>query len=416
MKRNRLILTLLLFVLAQNSLTSQNIGKTYRILKDFAKTSAEMRNRLSHGKTAKQVRQVRCGEGWTVTEHYTAVIDYNDKAPFFCCIDSGDMQIAKVEKNKFWDINRRTNELTEFKKSKDFLYRQYRNHLEVNHYCLSYYQCPLPKLPPDGNSVPWLDKMTDTVIRNVSCVVYTGEIKRHYYKNSILEKPAGTLREVFTYYINKNDYHLDSVTIIETRSDGMWNLRKEYLTDLPSFDYEAFAAKLDFDNPEYTTYSRHDNKNLPHYLGTSDEKDVTQELLSFPLVNLSGEESSIGEYEGWMLLYFWQFGCGPCYETLKKLGMEKTTEGQTALEKAGVKPLFVNPLSDNMELIGTIADKYNVNDLLYAGKGMTSLIEINSYPTYYLISPEKKVALTGHSLDIKAIIKAATKDNPKNDL
>lgn len=375
----------------------------------FVKTSAIMRDNLEHGRTAKWVKQVRSGDDWSITEYYTMIVDYRAANPFFCCVDSANMRIVKVEKDRLLDVNKMTNELTEFKKSKDSYYDQYRNHQEVNHYCLFYYQSSLAKLTPMGNGGAFLDKEVDTVIRNVPCLVYSGKSQNYYYKNSILEKPEGTLTIDYTYYLNKNGYQLDSVTVMETRSDGKWSLMMECLCDIPDFDYKKFEAMLDFDNDAYSLFSRHDNQSLPYSMTGTKNEEISQEILRFPLKNLKGEQTTLDEENGWLLVDLWQFGCEPCYEKFKKFGKEKASEGQTTLEKAGVKLLCINPLSDNMEQIKKVADKYNVNDLLYAGKGLNTLIKAQYYPTFYLISPKKEVVLKGNSINDDEIMETIEK-------
>jgi len=59
-----------------------------------------------------------------------------------------------------------------------------------------------------------------------------------------------------------------------------------------------------------------------------------------------------------------------------------------------------------MELIAKVAEKYNVHNLLYAGKGLTALISIPSYPTYYLLSPETKVVKKGTQFSDEEILNA----------
>lgn len=380
-----------------------------KTMKHFVKTSALMRDNLEQGKTAKWVKQVRSGNDWSITEYYTMIVDYKVANPFFCCVDSANMRIVKVEKNRLLDVNKMTNELTEFKKSKDSYYDQYRNHQEVNHYCLFFYQCSLAKLTPMGNGGAFLNKVVDTVIRNVPCLVYSGKSQSYYYKNSILEKPEGTLTIGYTYYINKNSCQLDSISIIETRSDGKWSSMKEYLCDIPDFDYKNLEAMLDFDNGIYALFSRHDNQSLPYSMTGTKNEEITQEMLRFPLKNLKGEQTTLNKEEGWLLVDLWQFGCGSCYEKFKCFGKEKTSEGQTTLEKAGVKLLCINPLSDNMEQIRKIAEKYNVNDILYAGKGLNTLIKAQYYPTFYLVSPKKEVVLKGNSINDDEIIETIEK-------
>lgn len=70
-------------------------------------------------------------------------------------------------------------------------------------------------------------------------------------------------------------------------------------------------------------------------------------------------------------------------------------------------------MSDNMELIAKVAEKYNVHNLLYAGKGLTALIAIPSYPTYYLLSPQNEVVKKGTHFTDDEILDAIKQYNLK---
>ena len=60
-----------------------------------------------------------------------------------------------------------------------------------------------------------------------------------------------------------------------------------------------------------------------------------------------------------------------------------------------------------MEMIGKIGEKYGVSKYLYSAKGINDQLEMSSYPTYYLISPDKQIILkTNHLDDYSNILQA----------
>ena len=93
------------------------------------------------------------------------------------------------------------------------------------------------------------------------------------------------------------------------------------------------------------------------------------------------------------------------------MGQQIDSIGQTTLENNSVKVICVNPMSDNMELIAKVAEKYNVHNQLYAAKGLKALIAIPSYPTYYLISPKKEVVKKGTNFNDEEILEAIKQYN-----
>ena len=75
---------------------------------------------------------------------------------------------------------------------------------------------------------------------------------------------------------------------------------------------------------------------------------------------------------------------------MEKMRHEKDSLGTTVLQQNRITVLCINPYSNNYEALQKIANKYNLNDCIYSAKGINTQINIQYFPSYYLISPDKK--------------------------
>ena len=69
-------------------------------------------------------------------------------------------------------------------------------------------------------------------------------------------------------------------------------------------------------------------------------------------------------------------------------------QGVTSLlEQEGITIIAANAKSDNLDLIKEVSEKCGCPDILFAGKGIMSRLALvdHAFPSYYLISPEKKI-------------------------
>lgn len=398
------LLTLILLFVSQ-TIFAQKIGPFL----SFYKQANKYENKVSNKRTAKLVKQIRSSSGNSIIEYYAIVCNYDKKNPYYIFADSSYNAIIKVTPLKYIEISNSTHDITVLNKTDDNQdYDVQRGSLESNLYTLSYYQAPIPKMTP--YQINMIDKKTDTVIRKTPCFVYNST------KNSktIQDNKEIKIKETQTFYTNKKTLEIDSIILIITYDTGYKLICKEYVTNLPNFDYDLFEKNLNFNNPKYAKYSRHDENNLPYSMTGTRNKAINSAILNFPIVNLKNETTKLNDMNGWVLLDFWQFGCRPCFEQFKQFAQEKDSIGTTILEKEGVRILSIHPFSDNMEMIAEVGEKYHVTQYLYSAKGLKSEIEILSYPTYYLISPNKQIALKTNQLgDYSEILQIIKQYNNK---
>lgn len=391
-KKTIVIITLLF---AANIMQAQKLAPMLDYC-NLSKNTAE-KNQIA----VKQIRQVRGTNTDFVCEYFTIVCNYNKKDPYFCVIDSAFMNIVKVTKNDYVSVNNRTHELANYDKKSE-QYQVYRYDTENKIYSLNYYQYPISKLTPYEPIK--ITSRTDLTIRYTPCILFVAEETNDYFDNRGKTK-LGTMYYKKSIYINKTSGNIDSLIYQRTFSDGREYINKEYITDITNFDFNTLSSQLNFDNPKYSDYSRHNADNPPFSTKASNNKEINSTILNYPIINLQGQVTKLADMKGWVLLDFWQFGCRSCFAQFKQFAHERDSIGNTILEKEGVQILSIHPYSDNMEMISQIGEKYHVSKYLNSAKGLNGQLEMYSYPTYYLISPDKKVALkTNHLGDYSEIL------------
>lgn len=393
MKKNMILLLIIISTLKVVNAQSIPYKDTFKTIKDFMSASTKMMENHSDGIIAKNVK-VYYGKDVSEIEYYTFVYDFSTKSPYYCVLDTSLLDFCKINKRNLYEVNVGTRELTHYKSSDLRYFGSMKGTLEAQHKIIEYYIYGNDNIKPEVNYA--LYKKTDTIVRTKPCLVfYASNFNKKYRKDAI-------------YYIDKSNYELDSVIWVSTRKDGeRYIAKKEIVTSIENFNMNEIRDLFNFDNPQYAEFSRHDGKNEPYSFAYSDNENFSiPKVASFELQDLNNRKTSLQNEQGWVLLDIWEFGCRGCYAGFKRMGQQIDSIGQTVLQKNGVKVICANALSDNMELIAKVAEKYNVHNLLYAGKGLTALIAIPSYPTYYLISPKNEVVKKGTQFSDEEILDA----------
>ena len=400
MKKITILLLIIISTFKVGDAQSIPYKAAIKTMKDFMIASKKMMDNHTDGIVAKNVK-VYYGKDISETEYYTFVYDFSTKNPYYCVLDTSLLDFCKIDKRNLYEVNIGTREITHYKSSDLRYFKSMKGSVEAQHKIIEYYIYGNDNIKPEVNYA--LYKKTDTIIRTKPCLVfYASNFNKEYRKDAI-------------YYIDKSNYELDSVIWVSTRKDGeRYITKKEIVTSIETFNMNEIRNLFNFDNPQYAEFSRHNSKNKPYSFSDSENEDLSiPKVTSFELQDLNNNKTSIQNEKGWVLLDIWEFGCKGCYAGFKRMGQQIDSIGQTVLEKNGIKVICVNPMSDNMELIAKVAEKYNVHNLLYAGKGLTALIAIPSYPTYYLLSPQNKVVKKGTHFTDDEILDAIKQYNLK---
>ena len=400
MKKNTILLLIIISTFKVGDAQSIPYKAAIKTMKDFMIASKKMMDNHTDGIVAKNVK-VYYGKDISETEYYTFVYDFSTKDPYYCVLDTSLLDFCKIDKRNLYEVNIGTREITHYKSSDLRYFKSMKGSVEAQHKIIEYYIYGNDNIKPEVNYA--LYKKTDTIIKTKPCLVfYASNFNKEYRKDAI-------------YYIDKSNYELDSVIWVGTRKDGKrYVSKKEIVTNVENFNMNEICDLFNFDHPQYAEFSRHNGKNEPYSFSYSENEDLSiPKVTSFELQDLNNNKTSIQNEKGWVLLDIWEFGCKGCYAGFKRMGQQIDSIGQTVLEKNGIKVICVNPMSDNMELIAKVAEKYNVHNLLYAGKGLTALIAIPSYPTYYLLSPQNEVVKKGTHFTDDEILDAIKQYNLK---
>lgn len=248
-------------------------------------------------------------------------------------------------------------------------------------------------------------------------VVGKTPVKSFLGKGNVYSLYDGTTRQLkykyvkmYRYWIDGRTFQIDSVVTSECRLDSIGRPQEETNEEayrLSGFSYASrssyFDSVFDFSSARYDGFSRHDENNYV-YVSLNDSV-VSEAARRLPLVGLGGDTTCIAGEKGWLLLDLWSFNCKPCMEHLLDMAAEKETLGSRKIEQAGIKVLAINYFSDNMDLIGQVANKTASRDIVCSGKRLNTQLYVPTLGYCYLLAPNKEIVYKGN-YDYLQIIEA----------
>ena len=229
----------------------------------------------------------------------------------------------------------------------------------------------------------------------------TDENGRPYKENG--QWVIHTSKICLTYYFSNG--LLDSME----KSDGEYRM----VVRARNFSFESRKDVIDsiFDagSRRYMSYTRHNGRSLPctwtrHPIGGD---TLNSTMLDTPMLNAEGDTSFFRNTKGWRLIDVWIFGCRPCYEQLKRYDNERDSLGYRILEKNGVNIYCINPSSNRIDMLKSIADEFRCGDIIFCSKGMTRRSDFGAAPEYVLVSPANEIVYKSRTLgDYSELLKA----------
>ena len=342
---------------------------------------------------------------------YFVTCHYNGDSSFYAIDDTMKMETTMVDANRLLVVDRMNNELVLFtpQEKDDNWYSQFKFEEDCELEYVFLYTVPFPNDLRSWLS-PNLEQITDTIVRGHSCKKIVAKHHTSYMWNEETEDYDLPVFYRSTTWINGSTNQIDSVEAYNATENGFSKSYKLVLKGINNEDRKQhFDSIFNFDNPLYANYSRHTESFPPFSRLGSHNEDFNDTILSFPIVSLKSDTTSLADAEGWLLLDLWQFGCDGCYEGFEQIMNEKDSLGYRILENNGIRILAANAKSDNFELIEKVAEKFDAADILYSAKGLASKVSLinHAYPSCYLISPEKKVVWSAnHCGDYSELLKA----------
>ena len=247
----------------------------------------------------------------------------------------------------------------------------------------------------------WFKSMRDTILNGDPYKVLTHISNHtHSYNDSTRKYDIPFYHEV-NYYYNTLTRVVDYICALPMDVENNRAWKEEYWLDY-NFDVRdsIYNDIFNIEDEKYSHYSFHDDSNPPYsktiyHTGTAEISDT---LLQYPLVDMHGDSTTLADLEGWLLLDFWSFGCKSCYQWLQNIDKERKTPKGFPLDAAGIQVISINPLSDNIEKINELAQRFNLEENTYSAKGICALLEMRIQPKYYLLSPDKQIVYSANHL------------------
>lgn len=308
-------------------------------------------------------------------------------------------------------VDKERRELTVFRKkakSRDFYIVGAENYINTIPDGLDYYLRPLkghcrkkhPHLPIESR---------DTTIRGTDYTKYMAHSGVQHFYNEKTRRFDIPIDDVSVSFVNNETNCLDSVYITNiTDNDNKTEAFIRVMDISNDNKYQLIDSVFDFTSVLYAGYTVHDNLNPPTSIVGTTNRNLTDEVLDFPIVSLDGDTTTIRNEQGWLFLDFWFIGCGACEKSFQTIKEEQDSLGYRILEREGIKMMLVNEFSDNVELVRERIDQYSIDDIVYTAKGVSRIYRANPCPYIILISPDKQKVyeVAGNNDCYKQLLKA----------
>ena len=337
--------------------------------------------------------------------------DYNKKSPTVYCCFTEKGEYYKVTSNEILFVDVFNCELTRFQKrlSIQQTYSVMKNYVIGQFNFLPYYFQKLPHCLCGHSQKLNIQKTIDTILNEIPKIEFIGHTDKVY----IQDKKSGRFTQPLQYechtWVDVNTKQIDSVIIFNNTNNDFQERKLYRITRIDHNNkINYFDSIFDFNSKNYNSYSIRNGNSLPNSTPNIDKNNLEQ-CFGFDLININNDTTNLNKKEGWIILDIWQFGCRGCYLGFEKMQQEKDSIGIRFLEKENIQIVAVNALSNNNELIKKISNKFENEDIVYGGKGILdylSLVNI-SFPSYYLISPDKEIVWRSNYLgDYSELLKA----------
>lgn len=425
----KIILFLLVFISSFTFCIAQEINENTKSISTlkFLTNSAKSLNKYDWISFSVDKVTLKDSKIWNERQ-YDIILHYDKKDPiiFVSHKDRYTDNMFCVSKDEIKIIDYATKELTIYSDSnkKYGMYSFYGTLDYVKKYFegLGYYLIPMStKIDGYQYTTPNVKYYKDTIINNLSYKKHTGFTPKFYTK-AVSETDETYEYETYDRidnYINDVTLLLDSIYQITYSTNPYDKSKNEITFKIYNYDFSNKEKYLDsifnLNNPEYATFSKHDQDNIPLSRRLSKNKNINDSILDFPLVSLNNDTIYLRNKGGWTLLNLWTHNCSSCIKNLHNYKHEKDSLGYRILEKEGIEILAINYSTDNMDILENMADKTNSNDIIYSAKGLNAHLNIPYLGYYYLIPPDKKVVFKDYKLgDYSELLKAKEEYENKN--
>ncbi len=232
---------------------------------------------------------------------------------------------------------------------------------------------------------------------------YAKKIK--YKKDTLIENEYYKLYHTktedydITYYYNIKLDIVDKINYINHYNPGeSYEVTYEYKNFSFDNNEQIIDSIFSIDNPRWANLKMRNDTILPtsRVIFTT-EKDtiMNDKVMTFPLVDVNNDTTSIEQQEGWLFLLCWCYTCVPCIEFAEKLQKEQEQFGSTVLENNGIKIMCLNFHAADIQKLKDFVKPYNLDRLFFGAKDMNKYLHMVQLPTYYLVSPNEQTVYVG---------------------
>ena len=246
-----------------------------------------------------------------------------------------------------------------------------------------------------------IESVTDTSIDGMAYHIVRTSQQESFLFNEETQEFDIPLTDYIWHYCNDETHWVDKVIVAQTADcSGGYEVYefKDIETSMRNLDLSLFSIGGS-SYKDYTVYN-FTKETAPSVIGRgSDNTLMTDEILDFPMVNALGDSVRLRNVDGWVLLDFWIYGCRPCAEFWQSMQKEKDSLGYRRLEHEGIHLFCINTKGGLTEKFLDHAQHFQAADIMYAARGM-QLLRVDSYPTYYLFSPNRELVFRGSVSDV----------------
>lgn len=327
----------------------------------------------------------------------TAYVEADINAVVFLRNDGNNL---KVGKDSLWLVDNENANISYGPREYDpshYLNGNMYNYIRDRYQCGLIKYAPFHLHPSDISLYATTDSIYETVVAGTPYHVMTQHLLTGMQYNEETKEFDIPLTDYISLYCNDRTHWVDKVKVHTNNDTSAYT---EYtFQDIQPFKQRQVRAELfDIHAPQYNKYAKYDfvQAAAPSIIGIgSRDTTVTDELLDYPLEGYNGDTAYLRQEKGWVMLEFWQYGCKPCVKFLMQLEQEKESLGFRQLDKEGVKLFCIYPKGGITPAFKQHADRYKAQDILYAARGISSLLSVRYYPIYYLFSPSRELVFRG---------------------
>ncbi len=160
----------------------------------------------------------------------------------------------------------------------------------------------------------------------------------------------------------------------------------------------------------YKLMDKTSNKLIQEASNTTISTEDQNKILNYIFVSSKGDSTKISDFSNsYIILDFWYASCMPCLKSMPKLDTLAGSYKPSDLKVIGINCYDIG-IKENLE--SKLKSKISNMKFLYGSRDFLESLNISSFPTYYLILPDRSITLINGGIDkVKEVIETLLKKN-----